>query len=557
MQELTLSPDTSVRSFPDQPAATKGASWVSRRAASLIVTGFVVVYACSTIMSMRQTSTTFDEIIMSSAGARGYATGDFDLIVKYHPRIMSYLYGLPLFLSRPTYPPEDRTWDEEGDAVEYARELHFAASNDGPALAFRARLIAVGFGAALVILVFAFVRRHYGEVAAILATGMTAFLPDLLAHSGISYNDVPNALTFFAAVWSLDRAGRTPTVRTTAAAGVLVALALGVKYSAVALAPIAVCLLALETASRGRAWRTYLRRVLPLLPVAALVVYVALVVLYLGDVTLSSFRHGLTFNILRANIGQSAPALLLGEQRVGGFWYFFPVAFLIKTPAALHLLLMGGISSLVFIRPDRRALLRSPLRGIVVGALIFLVLLMKSDLNIGFRHALPIVPLVIVIAAAGLARIWHANVRAVRLVIVGLLVIQAASVLSWYPHFIPYTSEYFLPRNLGFARISDSSHDWGQGLPLLRDFMKKEGVSSIYLSYFGSAPPEAYGIKYVPLLSFFELEPQPQPAVPPRFLAISATNLSGAYVRDAFALFRRVAPYRVLGHSIFVYEVPY
>jgi hypothetical protein len=294
--------------------------------------------------------------------------------------------------------------------------------------------------------------------------------------------------------------------------------------------------------------------VLPLLPVAAVVVYLVLVTLYLGDFTLASFRKGLDFNVMHAAGGQPIPALLLGEQRVGGFWYFFPVAFLVKTPAALHILLALGVLGLLVTRPKLDALLRSPLRGPVVAALVFLLLLIASDLNIGFRHALPVVPFLIVTAAAGLGRLWDGRGRRVRLAIAALGVAHAASVLSWYPHFIPYTSEYFSHRDLGFARISDSSHDWGQGLPLLRDFMNEEGVSSVYLSYFGSAVPQVYGVSYVPLRSFFPLDEQPTPAVPPRFIAISATNLSGGYVDDAFAAFRRIMPYRVLGHSMFIFR---
>jgi hypothetical protein len=539
---------------PEATRARRPAGFRSR--AVLIVAACALVYACATILSMRQTSTTFDEIIMSSSGARGYVTGDFDMIVLYHPRVMTYLYGLPLLLSHPTYPPESRDWSAHGASFAYARELYFGHGNNGPMLAFRARLIAVLVGVGLIFLVFAFVRRYYGDVPAVLAAGMTAFLPDLLGHGGISYNDVPNALVFFAAVWGLDRAASKPTVRTAVVAGMLVALALGVKYSAVALAPIALCLLVIAAVAEGRAWRTYVRRVVPLLPVAALALYVGMVVIYLGDFTLASFRQGLAFNLAHATRGHGVPALLMGEQSVQGFWYFFPLAFLIKTPAALHILLAIASLGLFVVRPERHGLLRSPLRGPVVALLIFLAFLLRSDLNIGFRHALPTLPLAIVIGAVGLGRLWSSQGRTIRLTIAALLVVQAASVLSWFPHFIPYTSEYTSYRDIGFGRLSDSSHDWGQGLPLLRDFMKQEGVATVYLSYFGSAVPEAYGINYVPMQSFFPLQPLAAPAdTAPRFAAISATNLSGAYVADRFARFRRVLPYRVLGHSVFIFEV--
>jgi 4-amino-4-deoxy-L-arabinose transferase-like glycosyltransferase len=529
----------------------KWLNWRSRVLLPLIV----LIYVAATVLSMRQTSTTFDEILLPSSGARGYTTGNFNLIQYFHPRLTQYLYGLPVLLSRPTYPSEAREWGPRGTSFTYARELYFGHDNDGRQLAFRARLIAVAFGVGLILLVYAFVRRYYGGVPALLAAGMTAFLPDLIAHGGISYNDVPNALAFFAAVWSLDRAAAHPTLKTVGVGALVTALALGTKYSAVALAPIAVVLMGLETVARGKEWQPYLRRMLPLIPLALLGVYLAVVAIYLGDFTLASFRKGLVFNIIHASEGHGVPAWILGREDQKGFWFFFPVAFLIKTPAALHVLLVIALLGLSVSNRNMRELLRSPLRGPLVGGVVFMIFLLRSDLNIGFRHAMPMLPCLIVMAAVGLGRVWQTRGRIVRLTIAGLVIVQAATVLSWYPHFIPYTSEYFPQRDLGLTRLTDSSLDWGQGLPLVREFMTEEGVSVIYLSYFGSAPAIAYGVDYVPLPSFFPLDPRPAPAEPPRFVAISATNLVGTYISDALSSFRQAEPYRILGHSIFIYRV--
>ena len=88
--------------------------------------------------------------------------------------------------------------------------------------------------------------------------------------------------------------------------------------------------------------------------------------------------------------------------------------------------------------------------------------------------------------------------------------------------------------------------------------MRKENIPQIYLSYFGSAIPEGYGINYIPLPSFFPLPMKPLPETNrPKFVAVSATNLVGLYLPgDPFALLRRTRPYRVLGHSMFVFRVP-
>jgi hypothetical protein len=544
-----------------QDGGPVAASPFSRRRRHLVfalLAGIVLVYAAATVTSMRQTSATFDEILFPAAGARGYTTGDWELIQFYHPRLMSYIYALPVVAADVQYPAVSDVWNQRGGAFPYAQELFFRHGNDGPAMILRVRLIAVAFAVALILLVFGYTRTVAGDVAAVFAAGSVAFLPDLLAHGGIAYNDVPAALAVLAAVLAIDRAARLPSVVTVAVASLLTGLALATKYSALSLGPIAVIILAAEACARRGAWRSYIGEVARLVPVAAVLTYLVLVAVYLGDFGLTSLRHGVAFNIEHLSGHGGVPAWLLGTASVDGFWYFFPVAFLIKTPAAFHVLALAGLAGLFVSRAGRRssiAVLDSPLRGPVVALVVITVFLLASGLNIGFRHALPALPLLVVVVAAGIARLWAVSAPRVRVVLGVLLVAHAASTLSWFPHFIPYTSEYFHPRDLGLARLTDSSHDWGQGLPLLRRFMDEEGESVVYLSYFGSALPEAYGIDYIPLRSFFALPGAPPADAQPRFIAISATNLVGGYVGDAFAHLRQRVPYRVLGHSMFIFAV--
>jgi hypothetical protein len=127
--------------------------------------------------------------------------------------------------------------------------------------------------------------------------------------------------------------------------------------------------------------------------------------------------------------------------------------------------------------------------------------------------------------------------------------------LSFYPYFLSYTSEYNPDRDQGWRLLVDSSLDWGQGLIALREFMREEGIERVYLSYFGSAHPSAYGIEYVPLESFFMLPPAAAPELAPEFIAISATNLAGVYIEGRLDAMREIEPYRVLAHSIFVYRI--
>ena len=128
----------------------------------------------------------------------------------------------------------------------------------------------------------------------------------------------------------------------------------------------------------------------------------------------------------------------------------------------------------------------------------------------------------------------------------------AASTLSQYPWFLSYVSEYARGRPL-YETLVDSNTDWGQGLLALRRFMRERGVDEVGLGYFGSAPPEAYGISYVPMPSFFPLLGG-HPGHP-RYLAVSATLLTGIGVDgDPYARLRAAQPAAVVGGSLYVFD---
>jgi len=555
MSTITVPIERAGASPPPSPARRHhGAVWA---AAALAVLCTVITAAAS-----RHTSVTFDEIVLMAGGARGYETGRFD-IAPEHPPVPQYLYGLPIWLARPNYP-------QAGDAPDwregirdfsfrygYAREFFWNAGNDPERIAFLGRFVGALLAGLLVFAVFAWTRQLQGDVTALLAAGLVAFLPDILAHGGVAYNDLPLALAYLLALWSLDGAARRPSAGRGAIAGLCIALAAGMKFSAVVLGPFALLLLAAEWLSRrdDREWR---QQIVPAVLAGLLAAYIGLVAIYRGDFALGEMRYGLGFTFGHVSEGHGAPGYLLGQRSTTGWWYFFPLAFLFKTPAALHLLLLAGL--LAFARVPAaeryRGFLRSPSRAPAFGLLAFGGALLSSSLVIGFRYALPVLPLVCMMTAAGIARLWQALRPKFRLVLGVAMLWYAVSALSWYPHFLSYISEYGPGRDRGGEVLLDSSLDWGQGLLALRDWMRDNDVPSVYLSYFGSALPGGYGIPYVAMPSFFPLPFAPGVTQQPRYAVIAATNLHGVYLLgDPFARFRTLEPDTVLAHTLNVYRI--
>src|SRR5262249_12272530 len=112
--------------------------------------------------------------------------------------------------------------------------------------------------------------------------------------------------------------------------------------------------------------------------------------------------------------------------------------------------------------------------------------------------------------------------------------------------------------------LADTNIDWGQDLKGLRDYIDREGLGRIYLSYFGTAPPEEYGIDYQELPSFGAVDWPPRPVrhvprdEPRKVLAISVTNLQGAYLGEPGPyefFYRHRTPLAKIGHSIWIYDL--
>jgi hypothetical protein len=222
--ELGIEPRSAVLEAPGRKAW-----WRSTRVLLALI---LLASGSATILAMRRTSTTFDEIVMIAGGARGYHSGDWK-IAPEHPPFTQYLYGFLPYVAGVTYPDEsgipERMRAARGYRYRYAQVFFGGAGNNPELVAFLGRLPSALCALLLALLAFVFVRRSYGDRAGLLAAAFVAFLPDLLAHGGVAYNDVPITLAYFFALWRIDEAVRSPTPARAVGAGAAIGLALGIR----------------------------------------------------------------------------------------------------------------------------------------------------------------------------------------------------------------------------------------------------------------------------------------------------------------------------------------
>lgn len=256
------------------------------------------------------------------------------------------------------------------------------------------------------------------------------------------------------------------------------------------------------------------------------------------------------------------PAFLNGEFRETGWPQFFPYCLLVKTPPALFLLLALGAAAVGqswWGAPDdsrrerwrrvRASLYRTaPLWTLFV---VYWTFAIPSHLNIGHRHILPTYPPMFMLAGASALWLRRARIRAgadpataaapkggklPAVLVAASLVLFAGESLWRWPNYLAYFNGIVGGPWYGYRHLVDSSLDWGQDLPGLKQWLDTrhadgKAIGPVYLSYFGLANPDYYAIDatILPSLPPRALPKAPQP-LRPGIYCISATMLQGVYL---------------------------
>lgn len=543
--------------------------WMMWRGTTVLLLLFLYAFIFT---SVSQKSLTVDEQGHLFRGIAYVKTGATHFLWG-HPLLASSLNGLLLLTESELQLPTDSPAWQSGE-WEIAGDTFLWQLNENPLrLIFLGRLPTIWLTLILGALIYRWGRELAGKTAAFLALALFAFDPNVLAHGGLITSDI--AITFFILLavygfwrWTVGRhplsVTRNPNtryaIRTTRYAALLTGLGLGgaaaAKFSAAALGPI-LGLLALGLAVKQRSWR-------PIWFLAKAGCVAVLVVWAVYGFQIRPFPAAAYWQDLAWQFDYfSRPhgAYLFGKYAETGWWYYFPVTFLLKTPLPSLLLLGYGILRGAYCVLRKRGV-GFNLWALLVPTAVYFLISLFTPLNIGYRHLLPILPFLYLFIVITLSPL-HPLTRSLFHLIPPLWLFLIA--LFTWPDYIPYFNWLAGPAETRWRLLSDSNLDWGQDLPALASWQRQTS-EPLYLSYFGTAHPSAYGLDFTALPTW---EPGPEqippfrqafnPADPaPGFYAISVANLQGLVLgeeADTFAWFREREPLARVGGSIFVYEV--
>ena len=534
-----------------------------RRLHAALSGALLALFLIQGLWFIRSNSQTSDEAVHLTAGYSYLARHDFRLNPE-HPPFIKELSALPLYsFYRLSFQPDERLW-ERAEEWRIGRDFLYRSGADADRILAAGRMPNLLLGAALAGLAGWWAFRLWGRAASLLALGLAVFEPNLIAHASLVTTDLGAALFIFLAVYLVWEHANAPSWPRLLGAGASAGLALGSKYSTVILAAILAAITVLLVLTGGslpgggprkklKGAASRLIWSLPALLAVGLVALAVVLSVYFFQ-GLGTWWTGLNRVLTHQEAGHQA--FFLGEYSTEGWVSYFPVAFLIKTPIGSLLLVLASL--LLFRR--RQALTRRAAIFLLAPAAILVAAAMQGRINIGLRHILPVYPFLFVVASRLATLRFRTPWR--RAIALGLpLAATALSSLHVAPHQLAYFNELVGGPGNGYRYLSDSNIDWGQDLKGVKQLMDRDRLPMIYLSYFGNAPPEAYGIRYQYVPAFGHLERPSGDLVPQgagrEILAISVNSLQAVHFEDK-NLYRWLyarRPIERIGYSIYVYDL--
>ncbi|AUX39005.1 uncharacterized protein SOCE26_003870 [Sorangium cellulosum] len=516
---------------PAAPPSPRRRLHLTRRAAHAVAAGILLLMAALMAVAAARDSPTYDEPFHTTRGLALWWHGDSRLS-HAHPPLANALQAAPgAALGTPVDLSTLSGWDK-ADSTAVARAYGakaFARARTDMQLGR-----AVTAALALLLGVYLYVRTlRHGPVRALLALGLYALHPIVLAHGHLTTTDLPITVAFTIAVCEWERylaTGRLPRLFTAALA---LGAAMVTKFSALVL-PFLFALVALYAALRragrfsGLSWPrvagALARDGAVLLAVVLLVINAAYgfqrtgltVARILAEpepgnwlsgkergrlLDRSQLRHlpgGLPVPLPYTYVFGTFAAAAHTRSNHGNYFFgglhgpspaYFPVLLVLKSPVGFLFLLGAGASLLRFRRrfPHVRTV------ALATAPVVFLALAVRSQINLGVRHVLPVLPFMALLAARGGA--WlvlrprrpggadQPATRALRLAAAGAAGLVVVEAVAATPHQLSHFNWLVGPRAGHW--VSMVGEDWGQDIASLGAYLHERKASPVYYEPYG------------------------------------------------------------------------
>ena len=501
-------------------------------------TGLLIVFSALLISTARQKSLVFDEIVYAPIGYLEWKTGDLRWNSE-HPPLQKLASSLFWTRQKINIPSDLDPLKDDPYRVGFG--LFFSDLSKSLKLIFLSRLPTIILSSFLALFLFIFAKSILGPKAALISLGVLVLDPLVIANGCLALNDMFVTVFFFAAAavsWNNHNNRRWLVV----VSGTLAGLAIGSKLSGLLVIPV--CLL-ISTIRNKPSFRQATENFCLLV----LLCFVTLLLLYRfnTDLIFEAFHKTKHLNQGIVNHG-----FLLKSFSGYIAWFYYPVALLIKTPLAL--LAFWLFSFTVLIRRRHESISLVP--ALIAIAFVFGAAMLTRN-HFGLRYILPAIPFLALSVGEAFSFLKKRNEK---IIWIFLLCWLGYETVTTHPDHMAYFNQLVGGSEQGYKWLDGSNQDWGQDLPALAQFLEKENQPALYLSYFGSNDPAAWGIEYQDvfspaLISGVRSPHLNQPNVSHEFFAVSARLMADPQFEELFGwLKKNRKPQEFLGSTLFIYD---
>lgn len=601
------------------------------------------------VNASKQESAIMDELAHIPAGYGYVRYLDYRLNPE-HPPLVKIFAALPLLFQKINFPTKSGAWTNNVNGQwATGTEFLYESGNNADQIIYWSRIGPIILTLVLILLIYIEAAGIIGRWWALLPTFLFALSPTILAHGHYVTTDIGATLGVILATAAFLKFLLKPSRKNLILAGLAFGIAQLLKFSNALLIPYFLFLIAVfyltgvvrdwhstDTGQRlRRFWIRgirYVRSVTIIFAIGYLLVYgIYLIVTWNYPVEkqaadtayiLTSFNPrwlanldiSMTKNPILRPLAEYFLGILmvlqrtaggntvyfLGEVSAAGWWYYFPLTFLMKESIPALLIISGALLFGIweFLKNIWGAIFKKsgaifmyfntqfPEFAMAVFVILYWGYSMSGNLNIGVRHLLPTLPFIYILSAGAIKK-WFAVNDALRirnflvqifvlaktlfglsvksLILAGLLLWFLISSLTAYPYFLSYFNLAAGGINKGYKYVTDSNYDWGQDLKRLTEWTNKNLApeEKIAVDYFGGGTPKYYlgeraepwwSAKGTPLTDGI------------KWLAVSINTIQAAKGQPATGYQRKpedeyqwlknpYQPYARAGTSIFIYKL--
>jgi len=569
--------------------------------------------------SLRE-SATMDELAHIPAGYSYVKLGDFRLNPE-HPPLLKALSAVPLLFANLNFPTDARAWTTDVNGQwETGTLFIYQSGNNADLIIQLARIAPMILTLLLIFFTWLLGKRIMGEKWALIPAAFVAFSPTFLAHGHYVTTDVAAAFGILTATYFFIQAIEKNSWKNLGLAGLFFGIAQLLKFSMFLLVPYFMLLAAVwGTAKALRSdkekMKAWLRQILLQLKNLVIIFAIGYALIYpvyalftvnypverqvadteflmgsliqeggiggtLAKATVAMAGNKITrpyaeymlgFLMVTQRASGGNTGYFMGEISGGGWPEYFPTVYALKEPLPFLLLALAALAAgtIAFLKkpvkiianlPESTAM-RFPEMALGIFVLVYAVVSIRSPLNIGIRHLMPIMPFIYVLAVETIRLRFGKFAKPV--IIVALVWLGVGTALAT-PYYISYFNEIGGGVWNGYKYVTDSNYDWGQDLKRLAKFAKENNIDRIATDYFGGGNPKYYiGEEKVEYWWSSKGNPANEGI---KWFALSLNSLQQAKATPAEGFERKdedtyswlpnpYEPYARIGTSIFVYKL--